>query len=97
MSYATGDQVTSFVVLHLVVRLLVQIRKGFWPLCFGALGFQLLFSAFDLFDEFLDDVVLIKIHVVCSTWGFPFMARVALSACVGGLAFLVCAFGGFLP
>ena len=29
--------------------------------------------------------------------GLPFMARVALLACVGGLAFSVCAFGGFLP
>ena len=29
--------------------------------------------------------------------GLPFMARVALLACVGGLAFVVCAFGGFLP
>ena len=28
--------------------------------------------------------------------GLPFMARVVL-ACVGGLAFVVCAFGGFLP
>ena len=28
--------------------------------------------------------------------GLPFMARVALLACVGGLAFVVCAFGGFL-
>ena len=25
------------------------------------------------------------------------MARVALCACIGGLAFVVCAFGGFLP
>ena len=25
------------------------------------------------------------------------MARVALLACVGGLAFVVCVFGGFLP
>ena len=25
------------------------------------------------------------------------MARVALLVCVGGLAFVVCAFGGFLP
>ena len=29
--------------------------------------------------------------------GLPFMARVALLACVGGLAFVVCAFGSFLP
>ena len=29
--------------------------------------------------------------------GLPFMARVALLACVGGLEFAVCAFGGFLP
>ena len=29
--------------------------------------------------------------------GLPFTARVALLACVGGLAFVVCAFGGFLP
>ena len=29
--------------------------------------------------------------------GLPFMARVALLACVGGLVFVVCAFGGFLP
>ena len=28
--------------------------------------------------------------------GLPFLARVALLACVGGLAFVVCAFGGFL-
>ena len=28
--------------------------------------------------------------------GLPFVARVALLACVGGLAFVVCAFGGFL-
>ena len=27
----------------------------------------------------------------------PFLARVTLLACVGGLAFVVCAFGGFLP
>ena len=26
----------------------------------------------------------------------PFVARVALLACFGGLAFVVCAFGGFL-
>ena len=26
-----------------------------------------------------------------------FMDRVALLACVGGLAFVVCEFGGFLP
>ena len=29
--------------------------------------------------------------------GLPFVARVAWLACVGGLAFVVCAFGGFLP
>ena len=29
--------------------------------------------------------------------GAPLMARVALLACVGSLAFVVCAFGGFLP
>ena len=28
--------------------------------------------------------------------GLPFVARVALLACVGGLAFVVCAFSGFL-
>ena len=28
--------------------------------------------------------------------GGPFVARVALLACIGGLAFVVCAFGGFL-
>ena len=28
--------------------------------------------------------------------GLPFVARVALLACFGGLAFVVCAFGGFL-
>ena len=28
--------------------------------------------------------------------GLPFVALVALLACVGGLAFVVCAFGGFL-
>ena len=27
----------------------------------------------------------------------PSMGRVALLACVGGLAFVVCAFAGFLP
>ena len=27
-------------------------------------------------------------------WGLPFVAQVALLACVGGLAFVVCAFGG---
>ena len=29
--------------------------------------------------------------------GLPFVARVALLACIGGLAFVVCVFGGFLP
>ena len=29
--------------------------------------------------------------------GLPLIARVALLASVGGLAFVVCAFGGFLP
>ena len=28
--------------------------------------------------------------------GLPFVARVSLLACIGGLAFVVCAFGGFL-
>ena len=28
--------------------------------------------------------------------GLPFVARIALLACAGGLAFVVCAFGGFL-
>ena len=28
--------------------------------------------------------------------GLPFVARVALLACIGGLAFVVCAYGGFL-
>ena len=28
--------------------------------------------------------------------GLPVVARVALLACVGGLAFVVCTFGGFL-
>ena len=28
--------------------------------------------------------------------GLPFVARVALLACIGGLAFVVCAFGAFL-
>ena len=28
--------------------------------------------------------------------GLPFVARVALLACVGGLAFVLCVFGGFL-
>ena len=28
--------------------------------------------------------------------GLPFVARVALLACIGVLAFVVCAFGGFL-
>ena len=28
--------------------------------------------------------------------GLPFVARVAFLACIGGLAFVVCAFGGFL-
>ena len=28
--------------------------------------------------------------------GLPFVARVAWLACIGGLAFVVCAFGGFL-
>ena len=28
--------------------------------------------------------------------GLPFMAHVALLACIGELAFVVCAFGGFL-
>ena len=28
--------------------------------------------------------------------GLPFVAHVVLLACVGGLAFVVCAFGGFL-
>ena len=28
--------------------------------------------------------------------GLPFVGRVALLACIGGLAFVVCAFGGFL-
>ena len=44
------------------------------------------------------------VSVVCwldactAAWlgGLPFVARVALSACVGGLAFVLCALGGSL-
>ena len=44
------------------------------------------------------------VRVVCwldaftAAWsgGLPFVTRVALLACIGGLAFVVCAFGGFL-
>ena len=39
------------------------------------------------------------VRCLCSglVGGLPFMARVALLASIGGLAFVVCALGGFLP
>ena len=39
----------------------------------------------------------LSMHVKKRGWGLPFVARVALLACVGGLTFVVCACGGFLP
>ena len=41
--------------------------------------------------------VLVRCQYSGLVGGLPFMASIALPACVGGLAFVVCAFGGFLP
>ena len=41
--------------------------------------------------------VLVRYLYSSLVGGLPFMACVALFACVGGLAFVVCAFGGFVP
>ena len=40
--------------------------------------------------------VLVRCIYSGLVWGLLFVARVALLACVCGLAFVVCAFGGFL-
>ena len=40
--------------------------------------------------------VLVRCFYSGLVGGLPFMARLALLACVGGLSFVVCAFGGFL-
>ena len=40
--------------------------------------------------------VLVRCFYSGLVGGLPFVARVALLACIGGLAFVVCAFGGFL-